>query len=288
MQALGQTRILIFGLGLMGGSLALALNGHCHSIAAVDPNEDTRRRVDQLGFIAPVLAEIPPVPLVADLIILAAPVNANLKLLSGLEKTVKGEVVVLDLSSTKREIISAMRGLPPRFDPIGGHPMCGKAQASFAAADADIFKGAVFSLTPLPRTTQNARDLAEELVKHVGSEVVWLDADTHDRWVAATSHLPYLLSNCLAATTPIEAKRMVGPGFRSTTRLASSNLGMMMDILMTNRDETLHALEHYFAHLQHILNALEAEDYAGLEEDLRLGAERHAELIQGKDYGEHP
>jgi prephenate dehydrogenase len=270
--------VAILGLGLMGGSLALALRGKCRTLLGVDPDPQAvemaleRRVVDH--------ASVSPHDLLpqADLVILAAPVGAILTLLRLLPDHHPGPAVVLDLGSTKRQIVGAMQALPPRFDPIGGHPMAGKEKASLANADADLFQLAPFALVPLERSSAGARLIAEQLARAVGAHPLWIDAETHDRWVAATSHLPYLLANTLAAATPLDARPLVGPGLRSTTRLAPASLTMMVDILATNRENVLTGLQRF----RHALDAVELSllsgDLEALRDQLAQGAASYAAL----------
>jgi len=189
---------------------------------------------------------------------------------------------VLDLGSTKRQVVAAMQALPERFDPIGGHPMCGKEKASLNYAEARLYQKAPFALTPLPRTTPAARALAGQLAEAIGARPLWLDADTHDHWVAATSHLPYLVANALAAATPLDALSMAGPGLRSTTRLAGSSLQMMSDILGTNQDFVLGRLAQFRQALDQLEAALVEGDESGLVESLSLGQERYHDIYAGQ------
>ena len=252
---LSQTTVAIFGLGLMGGSLALGLRGKCAQIIGVDPDPETCHlalvnRVTDLAAPTPAGLEQ------AGLVVLAAPVRGILTLIEQLPRLHPGSPVVLDLGSTKVEICAALDQLPARFDPMGGHPMCGKETSGLANADPAIFQGATFALTPLARTGEPARTLAGELAAALGARPLWLDAVTHDEWVAATSHLPYLLAAALALATPEEAAPLVGSGFRSTARLAGSNPSMMLDVLTTNREHVLHALTRFRFVLEQVENQL--------------------------------
>jgi prephenate dehydrogenase len=138
-----------------------------------------------------------------------------------------------------------MNRLPEGFTALGGHPMCGKEHAGLAYADAKLFWDSIFALTETERTTPLLRRLADKIIAIVGAQALWIDAATHDRWTAATSHLPYLVSVALAASTPQEVAPLVGPGFHSTSRLAVSEITMMIDILTTNREQVLAALSRY-------------------------------------------
>lgn len=277
---LADCRVAILGLGLMGGSLALALAGRCKALLGIDPDPLARALAEQgriVQFCAADPGELLPQ---ADLVVLAAPVRAIIALINELPRLHPGGAVVLDLGSTKQEIAAALQALPERFEPIGGHPMCGKEYSTLVHAEAALYHGAPFALTQLENTTDRARQVALELVEAVGASPVWLDAATHDRLVAATSHLPYLAANALAFTTPFEAAALTGPGFRSTARLAATSRRMMMDILITNQENILAELRRYRQHLERLEEVLALGDFATLDELLGQGAYRYETLLE--------
>ncbi|MDZ4158726.1 MAG: prephenate dehydrogenase dimerization domain-containing protein, partial [Anaerolineaceae bacterium] len=164
-------------------------------------------------------------------------------------------------------------------DPIGGHPMCGRERSTLANADAALYHGAAFALLPLERTTLRARRLTESLVRAAGAIPVWLDPKTHDRLAAATSHAPYLLANILAAVTPSEAALLIGPGFRSSTRLAETPPGVMLDILATNRQNIIEQLQRCRLRLEEIEACLSSGDETGLAQMLGEGRARYLDLM---------
>jgi prephenate dehydrogenase len=215
----------------------------------------------------------------ADLVILALPVRSILKALENLPQLHPGSALVLDLGSTKAEIVASMQKLPARFEPLGGHPMCGKEQSSLFYAEAGLYQGAAFIFTPVESTTQRARQLAQDLATGIGSVPLWLDAYQHDRWVASTSHLPYLVANALAAVSPPEAASLVGSGFRSTTRLSPSSLPMMLDIIMTNQENILQNLSAVQQQLSQLSTLISAGDEVELGKVLTTGAEKYHKLI---------
>jgi len=273
-------RVAILGLGLMGGSLALALRGRCRELTGVDPDQQALELARQRQIVDWATSDAAAALPGTGLVVLAAPVRANLRLAKALPELHPGEAVVLDLGSTKREICQVFAGLPARFDPIGGHPMCGKEHPGLVYAEAEIFKGAVFAFTPLDRTSQRARELAQRLAQALGSHPLWLDAATHDRWVASSSHLPYLLANALALTVPEEAAPLIGPGYNSTTRLAASFAPMMLDVLLSNRQNVLSAVGALRAQLDALQAALEAEDALRLRRLLEASADKRRALTQ--------
>ncbi len=276
---LADAHIAIIGLGLMGGSLALALRHHCAALYGIDHDPQVLALAAQWKVadqVSPHPEELLPL---ANVIILATPVSAILETLRHLPHLHPGDALVLDLGSTKEHIIQAMQELPPRFDPVGGHPMCGKEKSSLMNADPALFHGATFAFVPLERTSPHGRAFCEQLAHTVGATPLWLDALTHDRWSAAISHLPYLLSNSLAAVTPIEAAPLIGPGFRSTVRLAATPPSLMGDVLSTNRLNILASLRAFQAHLAKIETLLEAGDEEQIEDLLAQGARQHQVLL---------
>lgn len=278
-------RLAILGLGLMGGSLALALQGKCAALLGIDPDPRTVELAQQQHIVD--LAAVEPADLLpqADIIVLAAPVNAIIDLLQDLPQLHRGSPIVIDLGSTKVKIMQTMQLLPERFDPLGGHPMCGKEVSGLANADARLFQGAPFAFTASPRTTRHARQFAEWLAASIGACPLWIDAATHDRWVSATSHLPYLAANALAYVTPVETAPLAGPGFRSTTRLAISPPALMMDVLMTNQPAVLASLRSFREHLERIERLLAQGEFDALENLLEEGARRKQTLSQSNPQG---
>lgn len=256
----------IVGLGLMGGSLAMALKGKCARLVGFDSHPPTlelalsKRIIDQ--------AESDPAncPLELDLLILATPVPAILHFLHHLPFTNNHlPVTLLDLGSTKRDITHAMSALPENFDPLGGHPICGREKLGLENADADLYKNAPFVITPLERTTQQAKSAARQIISAVGAHPIEMTAEEHDRILASTSHLPFLLASALAHSTPQEFAPLIGPGFRSATRLAGTPSSMMMGVLHSNRDNVLNAIQDFRASLDEIEIALENENYPELQ-----------------------
>lgn len=268
----------IFGLGLMGGSAALALKGHCRLVTGIDPMPAAVDAALSRGLVD--RADVKPDDMIsdADFVILAAPVKTILSILSDLPKICPRGAVILDFGSTKQQICDAMRGLPEWFDPIGGHPMCGKETSGLNNADASIFSGAAFVLVQLERTSANAAKTVEEFVDLLGSHPIMMDAATHDLQVAATSHVPYLAANALAYSTPVSAAPLAASGFTSTTRLALTSPDMMMDVLQTNREAILDSLNQYRAHLATVENLLNSRDWTGLGSLLAAGAEKRVQI----------
>jgi prephenate dehydrogenase len=276
---LASSRVAVVGLGLMGGSLALALRGHCAEVLGIDPDPAALELALERGAADRVATNPDQLLPDADVVVLAAPVLAILNLLEALPDLHPGSPIVLDLGSTKREIVRTMAQLPQRFDPLGAHPMCGKETNTLRSAEAGLFRGRPFAFTPLERTSQRARQLAQELAAALGAAPLWLDAETHDRWAAATSHAPYLIANALSSATPREAQAaLAGSGYQSTTRIAATPPEIMGDILATNREYILGALAVFRAELDRLEAYLADSDWPALAGQLQHGAELRRSL----------
>ncbi len=277
--SLKNSTIAIIGLGLMGGSIALALKGHCSRLIGIDPDSTALELALRQNIVDQAASDPAKLLPQADLVILAAPVPAILALLEQLPDFTPNPCVVLDLGSTKRAIVEKMNLLPERFDPIGGHPICGKEKLSLANAERTLYYAAPFILTPLARTTSRARAAADQILATLGATPILLDPADHDRILASTSHLPFLLSSALALATPDECAPLIGPGFRSASRLAGTPSSMMMGVLQTNRDNLLAALEALQDELALLASALADHDYETLQSTLDSAREKYVDLV---------
>lgn len=274
----------IFGLGLMGGSLALALHGQCAHLIGFDSHPATlelarsKRAVDRAER-SSVFQEGEGSGLRLDLLILATPVPAIIDILEQLPSFINYPCIVMDIGSTKRDILAAMSRLPKNFDPIGGHPVCGKEKLGLEHAEAALFQGAPFVVAPLQRTTQRAKSAAKQIVSAVGAKYMEMTAEDHDRILASTSHLPFLISSALAHATPKEFSPLLGTGFRSTSRLAGTPAHMMLGVLQSNKDNILNSIQQFRNSLCEIESALQNEDAAELEGILnQTGSSYHSLL----------
>jgi prephenate dehydrogenase len=250
-------KIGIVGLGLIGGSIAIAARQLWPSslVIAVDNKDvlETAMRLHAIDVAADdliVLAE-------ADVVILAAPVQQNIALLDELDEHVRTPAVVTDVGSTKRAIVSAARELPSRFTFVGGHPLAGAARGGLEHARPDLFEGRPWLLTA-SHAKLNA------FVEALGARPRIVSAGEHDRLVAFLSHLPQLtasaLMNVVGDAVGDEALALAGRGLADTTRLASSPSDIWRDIAQTNADEIGPALDALIAVLTELRKDLTAGD----------------------------
>lgn len=271
--------IAIVGLGLMGGSLALALKEknlqqHIVGITRTRATLDMAlaRGVIDVGSDQLRAAEG------AEVIVLAAPVRTILKQIPELGGIAADGALVLDMGSTKRKIVQALNGLPERLTAVGGHPMCGKEVAGFEASDATLYENKIFVLTRTTRTTDKAFETARALAETIGSRVIELDAERHDEIVAAVSHVPFIVASNLAGTVNEFADgdalvwQIASSGFRDTSRLAASDGQVMLDILLTNSENVAHLMRSYSRRFGELADAIYDQDEELLREMLDSAA----------------
>ena len=277
--SLKNANVTLIGLGLMGGSLALSLKERCRRLSAYDPDQATLELARRQEIVH--VADSDPAKALAqaDLVILACPVPSIIEWLMRLPEYIQHPCIVFDIGSSKRRIVDALESMPPNFDPLGGHPICGRERLSLANAERFLYRDAPFVLTPLSRTSDNARSAALQIVDALGANPVWLEADDHDRILAATSHLPYLLSSALALATPDDCAPLVGPGFRSTSRLAGTPSSMMLGILQSNQDNVLASIRRLQVELRSIEAVLVSEEFSTLEAILNTARTHYQNLI---------
>jgi prephenate dehydrogenase len=235
--------VAVVGLGLMGGSLGMALRQRrlVGRVVGVVRRPEVAAQAIRLGAADATTTDLAEGVRGAALVVLATPVRTILEQIPRLEPHLADGAIVTDLGSTKTAITQTMAALPGHVQPIGGHPMCGKEVAGLAAAEPSLFDGATWALTPLQRTRPATIERMRALVQAVGARPLMVEPDRHDRLVAAISHLPYLLAVSLTQVAEVVGQdddavwRLAASGFRDTSRLAASDVQMMLDILITNR-----------------------------------------------------
>ena len=262
---LQDSKIAIVGLGLMGSSLALALHGKCAALYGMDSDPAALELAIAKGVVDKADRDPAKVLSGVDLVILATPVPAILEFIQKLPTLTDNAFMIMDLGSTKKDIVQAMSSLPQHFEPIGAHPICGKEKLGLENAEAALFQNAPFVVTPLERTTPRARAAARQIVSAVGGRWIEMDAEDHDRALAFTSHLPFLIASALVGGLPQEFTSLIGTGLQSTSRLAGSPGSMMLGVLQSNRGNILNAIQGFRASFDEIASALQSENYTRLE-----------------------
>jgi len=276
-------KIGIVGLGLIGGSIALAARQLWPSslVIAVDHKDvlETAMRLHAIDVAADdmvVLAE-------ADVVILAAPVRQNLLLLEELDENVHGSAIVTDTGSTKRAIVDAAKRLPPRFTFIGGHPLGGAAASGLEHARPELFKGRPWLFTPASEQGGDGLEKLLAFARALGASPRIISVEAHDRMLAFLSHLPQLTASALmqvvGEAVGEEGLALAGRGLVDTTRLASSPPEIWKDITATNADQIGEALDTFIALLQELRSDLATGDRL---DDVFAVAGRWREKLKGE------
>jgi prephenate dehydrogenase len=252
-------RIAIIGLGLIGGSLGLAIkraNLSDIEIAGSARTYDTVRKARKLGAIDVEADSAAEAARGARLVIIASPIMATRQVLAEIAPELSEGAVVTDVCSTKGDVAAwAKEILPASVHYVGGHPMAGKEKAGIDAADADLFRDKAWVIAPSADASEGAVATVIGLAQLAGAVPVFMDPKEHDSYVAAISHLPLLLSSALfsvafnSAAWP-ELAQLASSGFKDTTRLASGSPEMAHDIMLTNRDNVVHWLDRYIEELR--------------------------------------
>jgi len=283
-------RIAIIGLGLIGGSLALALKKKAKGteIVGFSRSLETVARAKDRGVIDRAARNPASAVAGADMVVIATPVMANKDMLAAISEHLSPRCLVTDTGSTKSEVMKwAGEYLSSKISFIGGHPMAGKETSGIGEADADLFRGCVYCLTPSPCATPQAVRKMKKTVESIGARPFFIDAETHDNLVAGVSHLPMLLSAAFVTATmksrlwPEMAKLAAG-GYRDFSRLASGSPEMNRDICVTNREKITDWLDRYIEVLKGYRN-LVSEDSEELAEMLAQAHEAREKWLQGEN-----
>ena len=273
-------KIVIFGVGLIGGSVGLALKktGVAPKIVGVGRNIENLQTAINLGVIDEAEADIAKAVGDANLVLIATPVAQTQKILEAIIPHLSQSTVVTDAGSTKSDIAQYVMNASKRAkNPehflsqfVGGHPIAGAEKSGVTAAKEDLFIGKNVVLTPNEKTSLEAIKLVRELWQTTGANVSEMTAQTHDQIFAAVSHLPHLLAFALVnnlANRP-NAKQLfnfAASGFRDFTRIAGSSPEMWRDISLANKTALLNELEAYQAEISALHNLLKNEDSQGLQ-----------------------
>ncbi|MBI5399266.1 prephenate dehydrogenase/arogenate dehydrogenase family protein [Candidatus Saganbacteria bacterium] len=258
-------RVAIIGLGLIGGSIALGLKQANPeiNIVGVTPRQETidealsRQAIDEgTTDLCRGVAD-------ADIVFLCPPLNLIVPTLKKIAQSLKSGAIVTDVGSSKTEIVAqAAKVTPQEVHFIGGHPLAGKEQTKFAAAEANLFQNRVWVLTPTAKTSRPATIILTQLIKLLEARVIEMKTDEHDIAVAGISHTPLAIAaalvNSVAAEKKSQAnmKQLAASGFRDTTRVASGDPELGRDMFTTNKKAVLKTLANFKKSLTQLETAI--------------------------------
>ncbi|MCL6271332.1 bifunctional prephenate dehydrogenase/3-phosphoshikimate 1-carboxyvinyltransferase [Sansalvadorimonas sp. 2012CJ34-2] len=293
---LSRTRILVVGLGLIGGSLASALVSRrvCQEVLAWDQDEQSLVLAKERGIIDRSVTSLEEGISLADIVVLAVPVLAMSSTVEQLAALDLAGKVITDVGSSKKDVVAAARDhlghVLEGFVP--GHPIAGSEKSGVTAARADLYEAHKVIVTPLPGNASGASRLVREMWERVGATVLEMDVVHHDEVLARTSHLPHLLAFSLVDTLAgdqdnQEIFRYAAGGFRDFTRIAASDPIMWHDVFVANRDAVLSALDEFRSGLDQMREAVDKGDsqsMLGIITRAKSAREHFSRILENQSY----
>ncbi len=261
-------RVAIVGLGLIGGSIGLALHNAkaAQQVTGYDLGKGVTDHARKIGAIDQAYTALADAVRGAELIILAPPVGAMRSLLQNIATVASPGSVVTDVASTKTQVISwAEEYLPSSIFFVGGHPLAGREVNDFDSVNAALFRDHIYCLTPTKRTSSIALNKVSKLIEVLGARVRFLEPAEHDGQVAGVNHLPFVASAVLMNTVAggaawDDAAMLAASGFRDMTRLASGSPEVYRDVCLTNSEALTRWLSEYIRDLSIFRDQLAAHD----------------------------
>lgn len=286
----GVHRLAVIGVGMMGGSLALAARARADVDAVVGFDADAAALDTALqeGVITEVAASAAEAAAYADLVVVSTPVRSIPALVEECATAEPRPRLISDMGSTKSAIIRSLSPLARSLF-IGGHPICGAADSGVRYARADLFDGATYFLCTTGAAFPKLYEMLQQFVLDLGARPTHIDAVAHDRIMAVVSHVPHVLANVLmehAGEFQVGGKRAlhcVGPSFKELTRVAGANPPMWRDIFLENREALADSLRVVTSQLDEFRAYLEESDESGIVEAIDSAATFREELLEFED-----
>ncbi len=266
-------RVVIVGVGLLGGSIGMALRarGLAKEIVGVGRSGRLPQEAIGLGAVDRVETDIQGAARNADLAVVCTPVRLVAESAANCAAVMHGDGLITDVGSTKATIVQAVEqaGLGCMF--CGSHPLAGSHKSGASHGSATLFENKLVVVTPTPKTPGQLAERTEEFWRSIGARTSRMSPIEHDEALARTSHLPHVVAAALAAVTPIELLPLVGTGWRDTTRIAQGSASLWRQILEENSVPVQHALENFACSIDQWLSALRSGDGDRLEKLLESG-----------------
>lgn len=289
-------RLAILGLGLMGGSLGLAIRKRRlpWQVAGYSRTPARARQALKRGAVDTLHATPAEAVRDADLVVYCAPILSLPQLVRESRSGLKAGALVTDVGSTKAfldaELPALLKDTGAQF--VGSHPMAGSEQQGIEAARADLYEGALVILTPLRDTPPRSVAAVSRFWRSVGAVVCQMEAREHDRIMARTSHLPHLVASLLATTVgrtgrPEALAPFCGAGFADTSRVAAGSPEVWHDIVRTNRSNVAEELRAYKLQVDKLIGLLDEGDFEGIQQFLEHGRAARQLLLKGRGKGKN-
>jgi prephenate dehydrogenase len=260
--------VAIVGVGLIGGSIGLALRKRslAERVVGIARRQETLRTARRVGAVTNTSIDLAKGVAGADLVVVCTPVGSIVEHVRLAAENCAEGALITDAGSTKRTIVESLDGgLPRGCRFLGSHPVAGSEKTGPGHAHADLFEGRVAILTPTRNTRAEDFDLLEDFWSSLGSMVIQMSAEEHDEALALTSHLPHAVAAVLATLVPEKYFRLTGSGFLDTTRIAAGDPPLWGQIFQQNRDNLLTLLDQFMGQLRQLSAAIRDEDILTLQ-----------------------
>jgi len=267
-------KIAIIGVGLIGGSIGLALRERrlANEIVGIGRRESSLKVAEQAGAVTTTTTDLAYGVKDARLIVVCTPVGTIVEHVYTAAKACPAGSIITDAGSTKAEIVAALDGKLDRgIAFIGSHPLAGSEKSGPDAADAELFVDRVVITTPTEKTTSAHLNTVDEFWAALGAQVRHMTPQEHDQCVAAVSHFPHVVASALAAVTPDNFLPFAATGWKDTTRIASGDVQLWQQILSQNPDHVLKSLDKFEEWLARFRSALAKGDSSQLTKLLEAG-----------------
>jgi prephenate dehydrogenase len=265
--------VAIVGVGLIGGSIGMALRKRelTASVVGIGRRQETLRVARRVGAVTHTTVDLAKGVAEAELVVVCTPVGRIVEDVRTVAQHCPPDTLITDAGSAKHAVVAALDGeLPRGCRFLGSHPLAGGEKSGPAHASAELFEGRVSIITPTRNTRAEDFDLLEDFWSSLGSLVMQMSPEEHDRVLALTSHLPHAVAAVLATMVPENCFRLTGAGFIDTTRIAAGDPELWLQIFLANRDNLLRVLRQYQVELNTLVTALAAPDTQKLLEILTL------------------
>lgn len=252
-------KVAIIGVGLIGGSLGLALKKKriAKKVVGVSRHKQTLALAKKMGAIDEGSLKLDVIK-GSDFLIFATPVNTIINLAPRAAKIIGRECMVTDVGSTKEKIVSVLEKIFPLF--VGSHPLAGSEKRSVKNAEAAMFENSLCILTPTNKTRKEVLNKVKKLWASVGAKAVSIPLKTHDRVLSITSHLPHILAFSLISCVPLKFLNLSGQALKDTTRIAASDPLLWSDIIVSNQRNILNSLKSFKFNLSQLERAVRNKD----------------------------
>lgn len=287
---MSRMKLAVIGVGLIGGSLGLCLKdalGDDIYITGLCRSEKSMQKALQLGAVDEASADLASVVGGAEIVYLSPPVLQIVPMVKQILPYLKPGTILTDAGSTKGYVYDALHEiLPPSVFYVPGHPMAGREKSGVEAATKDLFAGKAYVIIDDPSVPRDVKERLMNILVHTRANFTTLDLARHDRCAAVISHVPHLAAAALVTLLNRSGDdldaclKLIGGGFKDTTRIASSNADMWADICMTNKRPIVDALRELQDILSEVATAIEAEDRQAVHDYFTASKERRDEILR--------